>query len=394
MKYYIILIFTFFGFALQSQVTTFNQGILTKGNGSVEDVYYKKKDYIIDQKGDINIYSSSNKSDRMSLTADDFLKFESNNKNIVIISAKVIDIDRNKKVLLRMLIEGDFSLYEYVDNQGEKIYVVKSRDNYMVLERDTKSMNNTNYKKWLYENLNPNGIDVASYAPIKYNREDLVTYFVVNQNNAVSLRQEETVKAFNLFILTGILRNNVSGDLLEVEEITSTSMKLGFHAVVNLDLVKENNSLIGGLNYYSNSGGNGSSVIRPESQFNSERINTEVEFRFMSIYFGYQYNFHINKFSISPYLSFEPMFFVADRSFKVTSQEEDGYADFSTESFSGNPYNFNLGIKLASFQNFILLFEYSLPLTKVSAKQTLNLRTISHDLEISRISFSLGYKLL
>ncbi|WP_179333057.1 hypothetical protein [Winogradskyella costae] len=392
MKHYFFIIILLLTYVSQGQVSNFNKAKLTKKNGDIQDVFYKEKQYIIDQKGKLNIYSSPSSSNRLIITPNNFSKIEADGKNIIVVSAYVEELDKNEPILLRKLVDGNHSLYKYVNSIGESTFVNKSNGNYSKFSNNAKNKDNTYYKEWLYRNLNPQKNDVSSYNSLKYNQDDLISYYINNQSNSVQLTQEEKVKTFNLSIHSGILINTISGDLFDAEEAKSTSLKIGVQGLINLDPVKNNHSLFGGLTYYTDISGTGSYIASRQSQYQRRNIDTEIELSLWSIQLGYQYNFHINKISISTFFSFEPMFFLSDNSVEAISQEDQSQV-FITNLFEGNPKSYNLGLKISTQQNLFVSLEYS-TLTDIIALQPVvsSGGFIKRHIDLSYFSVGIGYK--
>lgn len=391
MKYYLFAFILILGcYTAKSQSSNFNRAKLTKKNGDIQEVFYKVRQYIIDQKGNLNIYSSPSNSNKLNITPNNFSKIESDDKDIIVVSAMVKDLDKNKPVLLRKLVDGNLSLYRHINSLGQSTFINKSNNNYSKLSKNAKNKDNKYYKEWLFKNFNPKKNKVSSYISLKYNQDDLNGYYTSNQSNSLQLTQEEKVKTFNLSIYSGILFNKMTGDPFGTEQAKSTNFKIGAQGLINLDPVKNNHSLFGGLTYYTSISDTGLFIVNPQSQFQRRNIETEVELNFWSFQLGYQYNFHINKISISPFFAFEPMFYLSNNSLVGISQEDESQI-FITDLFTGNPKSYNVGLKISSQQNIFILLEYN-SITEIVTLLKAS-RIINFDIDVSRFSVSIGYKI-
>lgn len=389
MKHYFIIFILLVGYTAQSQVSNFNKAKLTKKNGDVQEVFYKEKQYIVDNKGSLNIYSTPNNSNKLIITSNDFSKIESDDKRIMIISALVRDLDKNNFVVLRKLVDGNNSLYKHINSLGESTFINKFNSNYSKLNEDVENKDIIYYKKWLFKNLNPRNENISSYVSLKYNQNDLISCYISNQDNSIELTQEEKVKTFNLSVYSGVLFNKVSGDFFDAKKVSSTNIKIGVQASIALDQVKNNHSLFGGLTYYTAISGTGAFIANPKSQIHRRKISTELELNLWSFQLGYQYNFHLNKMSISPFLAFESMYYLSNNSIKGVSQEDQSQL-FFIDTFSRNPISYNIGLKMSLQQKMFIMLEYN-AITDIIVLNEVPFREINSN--ISRLSVSLGYKI-
>jgi len=393
MKHLLFIFALFLGFTVQSQSSNFKKASLTKTNGEVQDVFYKVRSYLVDGKGELNIYSSPNNSDKLNISASNLSKIESHNRNIIIVSVLVNNIDNNKPVLLRKLVDGEHVLYEYTSSLGEKTFVDGFNGDFLKLDKNAENKDGTFYKKWLFENLNPQKKNTSNYISLNYNQKELKKYYTENQSNTSLLAQEEKVKALNFGIHAGIIFNKFTGPLYTIEEGSPINYKVGIQGLLNIDRVKNNHTLFGGFTYYTELNGDGVSAANPKSQIQRIEVDTKTKFNFWAFHFGYQYNINLNKISFSPFLSFEQMFFISNNIVNVTSREDQGIV-YYTEAFRDTSKSINIGIRIATPQNIFVILEYGKFLKTEPIGSVINRGIEDSSIDISRFSVSLGYKFL
>lgn len=337
MKY--ILLYLLLFISCNAIAQNYSSGILTRMDNKEEAIYFKAKSYVIDKKGNLTVYSAKNADGKMALNATDFASIKSQDNSFHIVTTTINEINNNEPIILRKIVEGKHTLYEYINAEKEIFFIDFHNGTYTVLNSSNK--NKDGYQKWLFNNFNETNLIVTDYANLKYRRGDLTDYYLKQSlGNAIKLDQEKEVSNFETSINGGAFFNNVQFEsrTTSYENLASIDFKIGALITVNLDKITNRHSLTTGVNYYTPLNSEGTSTA------SSTVLATEISLQYWSIVLGYQYNIHFNNFSIAPYLSFEPTFFTGDN--ELTFRDIDSNSEVGTFVLSDPYLMTNLGIRL------------------------------------------------
>ncbi|WP_405369581.1 hypothetical protein [Nonlabens sp. Asnod2-A12] len=372
--------------------STFYPGTLTKNDGSKETVYFKNKEYVIDSNGELNIYQQESDESKIIISANDFTEIVSHNDQLLLETTVIKELKSTDKVILKKLVEGDNNLY-LIRLEENNYYVDQKNGIYTLLEkRKSQNINSIIYKEWLFNNFNPSNLMAVDFSRISYDQDDLVEYYTDNNPNGNELTLENRVKPINISILGNYVNNDISLKTASIahENINSSNIKIGLNINYNIDKLENRVTAFGGLNYYTSIDGQGNSVVFPESDIQRRNAVNPVEFNYWSFNLGVQYNINFNRFSLSPYLSYESLYLTSDN--RIAAIFEDGTTFYDSSNFIKDPTAINLGFKVTAFKNIIATVEYSY-LTDIATKYTNGLDSQIIEAKINRLSIGIGYKI-
>lgn len=372
--------------------STFYSGTLTKNDGSKETVYFKNRELVIDSNGELNIYQQENSNSKIIVTANDFTEIVSHNDQLLLETTVIKELKSTDKVILKKLVEGDNSLY-LIRLEENNYYVNKKNGIYTLLEKSkTKNTNSIIYKEWLFKNFNPSNLIAVDFSKTSYDQGDLVKYYTDNNPNGNELTLENRVKPINISLLGNYVNNNISLKSTSIahERINSSNIKLALNINYNIDKVQNRITAFGGLNYYTSIDDQGNSVVFPESEIQRREAVNPIEFNYWSFNLGLQYNIHFDRFSLSPYLSYESLYLTSDNRIAVIF--EDGTTFYESNNFIKDPTAINLGFKVTAFKNITATVEYSY-LTDISATYFNGQNLQVAEAKINRLSIGIGYKI-
>lgn len=374
-----ILLFSFFA----SAQSPFYEATLTKLDGETEMVFLKSKRKVLD-KNAVEIYTNPDLEKKV-YEAKDFLKLEAD--EIEFISTLIPELNSNK-IVLRRITTTNPSLFEYESSENEITYILQFKNQFKILRKQKKG-DLPSYKEWLFNNYNPNDQPIIEFSDLKYSREGLSNY--LNKNNEdFLLNQEPEVKFFNLFASAGINFNSVKVSNTQnrnFPESASESFQFGLKGQFNFDRVTNNFSVIAGINYQTTIKGSDQSTVFPNSNLNRVEEDYSYSLDFTSFYLGPQFNFHLNKWMISPFITYEPVFLKNDKSNLVLAE------DITTVEKIDNTSIFNVGLAITYSGKLQFSCSYGtysdLPLLMKLASASR-----SYSIDISRIQVSLNYRIL
>lgn len=372
--------------------STFYPGTLTKNDGSKETVYFKNRDVILNSNGEINIYKEENNKSKIIITANDFTEIVSHNDQLLLETTVIKELKSTDKVILKKLVEGDNSLY-LIRLEENNYYVDQKNGIYTLLEkRKSQNINSIIYKEWLFNNFNPSNLMAVDFSRISYDQDDLVEYYTDNNPNGNELTLENRVKPINISILGNYVNNDISLKTASIahENINSSNIKIGLNINYNIDKLENRVTAFGGLNYYTSIDGQGNSVVFPESDIQRRNAVNPIEFNYWSFNLGVQYNIHFDRFSLSPYLSYESLYLTSDN--RIAAIFEDGTTFYDSNNFIKDPTAINLGFKITAFKNISATVEYSY-LTDISATYFNGQNLQVAEAKINRLSIGIGYKI-
>ncbi|MGB5983577.1 MAG: hypothetical protein WBG46_15685 [Nonlabens sp.] len=385
-----ILTLTFLAFAyLTSAQLSFLPAKLTIKKGQTIDVSFKTKSKILN-KGEITIYNPQDHS-KLIYDANQFLEFKAD--GIEIVTATIPDI-KSSPIILRKITNTNPELYQYTSENKKTVYVLKENTNYQVL-RINKKAGGSDYKEWLYNNYNKQNFEPSYFSKLNYTKSSLAEYLNPNSDNYM-LKQEPKVDVFNLFISAGYNVNSLdisSSRSYAFDASSAKNFQIGLKGQVNLDRLTNNLSAIGGVNYQTNFRGSDKLTVFPNSNINRTEERYSYNLDFIGVYFGLQYNWHINHFTISPYASFEPVFLKNSKDNVVIEYENFNLPDIKTIKKRNNSTIFNLGLNLSYSNKYQLNFSYG-SFSNLPLLMDFGTEGGIFNLDLSRIQLGFSYRVL
>lgn len=391
MKYLYSLLF-FISFNSFAQ-TSFYSATLTDNDDTKKTVYFKNKQRVLNDDGTLIVYNSESSDSKVYLKAGDFKSIKTADNNLHLISVSVPNLAKTNNIILRELVAGVSSLYAYKDREGKLIYVDLTNNEFTVLARTRKDADApVAYRQWLFENFNPKGKEERDYINFSYSSSSFIEYYIENNTNARELTQEPKVKALNLGLHAGYVSHGVTSKIGDrvYDKVTTSGYRIGTRVALNLDRIANKFTVFGGIDYNGVIDGTSPGVIFPESSTQRTEGVYTAEIPYWSFNVGAQYNIHFKSFTISPYVSFEPIFLTSD--YNLNFILDDGRVFYDVNEFNKDATSFNVGVKANILNDFYILIEFS------SMSQLNGVFGFIDDggrinSEINRFSVSLGYHL-
>jgi len=376
--------------------SNYTPATLTRQDNTNERVYFKHKTLAINNKGELNIYTNTKSNSKLVLNPIEFSKIVTENGEIEITSTTVKGINNNNKVILRKLVDGKNSLYEYKSIDNSKLYVTEKDGKYKLLNlTKIKGSNDMSYKEWLYKVFNPNQKPINDYQNISYNSSDLTDYFIENNVDARKLTQEKKVDFIKLGLQGGYVYNSFTPQLesLGSNGISTSSYRFGIRSSFNINRIQNRLSFIVGFNYFTSIDGDENTIINPSSIFNRRDATTTLNISYWSFNIGAQYNIPIKSFDISPYISFEPLS-LSSSSGVTLIDETNETTILDAQVLRSGTTSFNFGLKITKSAKYYMLLEYS---TVTGLEVSDSAARISSGgnflIDNNRISLVLGYNI-
>tara|TARA_R110002049_G_scaffold248552_1_gene423035 strand:+ start:182 stop:844 length:663 start_codon:yes stop_codon:yes gene_type:complete len=192
----IYLLFLFIGINCFSQIN-FDKGYFIENSGTKIECLIRNIDWL---NNPIEFeYKESENSEQKTITIKDVQEFGiydnskyiKANLNIDLSSNNLDDLSDNKEIIfeekelfLKVLIEGEASLYEYVDGKIVKFFFKNNNTEIeqLIFKKYKSSQNqigsNEEYKKQLWLNLKCDDITLKTFKYVDYKENDLVDFFV------------------------------------------------------------------------------------------------------------------------------------------------------------------------------------------------------------------------
>lgn len=189
-------------------------------------------------------------------------------------SGNLIDNLSNKKapewqeetVLLKTLVEGDITLYQFEDNNLVRFFFsvapYKTAEQLVFKEyvSDDSHVNENNYfRQQLYTTLKSPKLKTADFENLDYSRRDLVQLFLVYNNSDgkqfTDFQNKQNKSSFNLKVIAGVsmatINFSTSDDIPEPRDSESkkTAFRIGFEAELILPFNQNKWSLFLDPNY-------------------------------------------------------------------------------------------------------------------------------------------------
>lgn len=318
--------------SIASSQISFEKAYIIDNNGNKIDCYIKNLDWLanpsnfdyklsedskvikasVDNISEFRIYDTDEYYKRFILKSD-----LSNDSGIVIEK-------RNKQVYLRVLVEGQGSLYEYSDNgvvffyqlDGSEIVKLNYQKN---VNEKNKILEDNAYKRQLFNELSCTNFNVNDFINLNYNKRDLVALFsTYNQCSNVSYEdfsKYNTKTKLNLKLMAGlglhtenstrykILYTRTSPGPNYVEEYnidnkleSQTGINLGFELEMLLPFRKNHWSVYVSPNYQNYSKNSREDIVNDEFlTFDlNYTVNHYTNYKFIELPFGVRYYSFLN----------------------------------------------------------------------------------------------------
>jgi len=297
----IILIFACLAFSIGNAQINFEKGYVIISNEVSKDVLIQNH-YNIDRNGiieyrpteDIGIIKAT-VNEILEFGIGDDIKYVSRNVKIEVpgtgnrkVESAKDPILVNKRVFLKVLLEGDTSLYEYTPG-GQTRYYYSTPDNEEIQpliyrkysNKNNKILENNKFKKQLFDDLNCSNITSVKLRKTNYSGNKLIRYFedynkCVNSNSTRYFEKDSKVK-LNLNIKPGINYStfqltfgSVSGNSREFSEKSS----IGFRPAVEAEVV---------LPFFKNKFAVFAEVAHLNFDYTENRYDQEVTVSFSSL---------------------------------------------------------------------------------------------------------------
>ncbi|MGB3591158.1 MAG: hypothetical protein WBA16_05665 [Nonlabens sp.] len=359
LKSLIILAVLAFSTELTAQYN-FYTAELTKNDGSRESVFFRNKTVLLTGPDEIVIYSSDDNNSKMVLSAGGFKTIATPSNEIYLQTAVVDGLGSKQPVILRKLLDGKKSLYELIDQEGINRFVHEDNGTFILLDRVRNSNSpKPAYREWLYKNYNTSNLSLEEFKKLNYNSTKLVEYYKLQDNSSTLLSQEPKVKFFNLWVNAGFTSSTVTPEaqFLSYDDVSSTGYKVGILGSVNLGRISNKLTLNAGLNYYSGIEGSARAVLFPGSSVQQIEGTHSVSLSYLTVELSLQYNIHFSKFSVAPYLKFEPVSFIGNKDYSLIL--DDGTIYYDSNLTDNRATSFGLGFKV-SYNRFYAGVDYSL----------------------------------
>lgn len=393
MKQLLLPIVLLFCFSLTTAQSSFYQGKLKQNDGTLQSIYIKNRRPVISSTGEVIIYQEPRLSSRKELLANEFSTLTiSEPYHIELVSTAVTGISEDK-IILRKLIDGDYSLLEFISDQKDKKYVVEKNGSYELLLPTKNGENSIEYREWLFKNLNPSGISSKEFSKLYYLKSSLVDYFQKNGGPSYNVMDREFVtNHFNLNFYVGYSNNSVilNDDVaVAYEDFNFSHVRIGAEVAYNLSRVRDNFALLLGLGYHFNQESNTSAVLNP-TQAAPIEASTRLNLEYLAISLGLQYKIHASpKLKIMPFLSLEGQIPSSNSTLALTN-ERNGNLVFDNRSFAKGTVGINLGTKV-SFNKFYAFVEFTDLINNINNEGFDTAVNSMVETTFTRTSFGVGY---
>lgn len=369
----------------------FSSAKLIKPDGTVQEVYLKGRQSSIDEQSNLIIYSGRDRSTKMLVAASEFDRLVSDDNELVIVSSVVQGLNNNDPIALRMLVEGNPSLYEYPNDTDDTKFVAEKEGSftYLIPVDQAKDVD-SNYLKWLSVNANPKAQDFSHYAELSYSRKSLIEYFLRNSKGAEQLEGEYRVNTFEFYGLTGINLYQFEHDWLlgPIEDNSETNFGIGVRMLINLDRLSNRLTMFAGLGYQTPLNFTTSGSAYPEDHPYNEEVKLNVELQHFTSEVGFSYNIFIDEFKLSPFVRAE-LWLPSQENIGFTGREgrELIYGGLEEEFQNQNRVFVDVGLMLYGYKKFFVSASAGF-LNNISGD-----RIYAYELNSTRFSLLVGYKL-
>lgn len=228
----IYLLFLFIGINCFSQIN-FDKGYFIENSGTKIECLIRNIDWL---NNPIEFeYKESENSEQKTITIKDVQEFGiydnskyiKANLNIDLSSNNLDDLSDNKEIIfeekelfLKVLIEGEASLYEYVDGKIVKFFFKNNNTEIeqLIFKKYKSSQNqigsNEEYKKQLWLNLKCDDITLKTFKYVDYKENDLVDFFVKYNTcinvDYINYKKKNKQDLFNINLRVGLNNSSLS----------------------------------------------------------------------------------------------------------------------------------------------------------------------------------------
>lgn len=333
----------------------FYPATITYEKGNTEQVFFKTKSKIVEE-NQVIIYKTDNYNSAVSIGANNFERIESSDGQLVFITKKVNGSENDSKLILKQIIKGDASLF-VTQIKNTPRYIIQ-KDNEFFLMKSLTSQSGFLYKKWLYNNLNSRSLSPNDYVSLRHNKSDLVDYVLKENTTVEVLNGEQLVPFFRFGLLGGVGFYNYSfsggSPTFSLDDASAINYQIGVRTQFHFDRIQDRFSAFLDVKYTSGSNDQADGVAFPLSNVQRRPFNHEFSFSLVQVEVGFQYNFHINSSTISPYFKFGPASYLKSSfsNFESTSpttnpSRESDFPDTAFGFGAGLIYTYNDKISLS-----------------------------------------------
>lgn len=327
---------------------------VTYNDGTVDKVFFKTKNKIIGE-NEVTFFKTNAYSSMVSLKANEFAKIESVDGQLIILSKKFKELNQDSNVILKQLTKGEVSLYE-TEVKNEIKYVIGKDDEFTLLSKRS-DQSGYQYRKWLYDNLNSRNLSPPYYNKLSYTKDGLINYFKQEGVTFEELEGEKKIPLFNLGVLGSVGLYNYSFNSTSVnytlDDAASPNYQIGLRTYFHIDRLQDKISTFVDVKYSTVSNDNAVGTAFPQSDFARDPIVHKFNFSTVNIEVGFQYNFHLNASTISPFIKFGPGYYQSN-SFS-NFESENGIITQSFVQLPDTTFNFGIGIGYA-YKNTVSLY--------------------------------------
>lgn len=135
----------------------------------------------------------------------------------------------------------------------------------------------------------------------------------------------------------------------------------------------------------------GNGVLFPQSNINRDQLSSSASLSLIGIQVGYQHHMHIDNLRVSPFASFEPLFYNGTQN--LTAIDSDNQEFYNTDTFLNTPTAFNLGLQVTLNQRYYASLKYTLT-QEIRSLQPMGEIIYNINGSMRSFSFSLGYRFL
>jgi len=365
-KNLLLVLITFLSFSSYGQVN-FEQGYFINNSDEritclIRNFDWMSNPYTID-------YKLSENADTQTATITSVKEFGINNNSKYI--RATVDIDRSSKVIsdlshfrnpvfkeetlfLKVLIEGDANLYEYVDgNLNRYFYNKKNTDIAQLVFKTYKESGSTMgrnelFKQQLWTKVKCDNFKINDIERLEYKRKDLLKYFVMyNSCNDAEVTKYDQTEQKDLFNLTVRPRVNTAslnldplGSSKDVDFGNNIGYGLGVEAELILPFKKNKWSVIFETAYQ---------IYEAEKQLRLQLAT--VNYKSLELALGVRHNFFVNSKS--------NIFLNGSLVYDLTGSSKIDY-EFSSDEDIKSSYRFAFGAGYKHNDKISLEFKYYL----------------------------------
>ncbi|NOZ35999.1 MAG: autotransporter outer membrane beta-barrel domain-containing protein [Chlorobi bacterium] len=403
-KNLIILLSIVLSFNSYSQIT-FEKGYIIQNTGNKETCLIKNIDW---KNNPTKIEYKISDTDRVKVATlkniiefgiDNYSKYKKftvsmdrSSENLNYISKERNPNFSQETLFLKVLIEGEASLYKYTDHNLKRYFFrldnqpVKQLIYKLYITSDNRIVKNENYKQQLFNNLKCSDISLSRIKRLNYKQKELINIFVnYNQcknSNFVNFEEKTKNDLFNLNIRVGLnsssltIQNNAS-NLRNTNFGTKLGLRIGAEAEFILPFNKNKWGIIiePTYQYYK------SKIVTEVSYVSGGKLTSDVNYKSIEVPLGVRHYLFLNQRS-KLFINASVIFDLSLNS-TIEFNREDGSNLSSLEIRPRNNIAFGLGYNYN---------KYSLELRVQTTREVLN-NYVYWNSEYKNISIILGYNI-